>query len=179
MSDKRVMLLAASTTAPAGLEAMLRELGRGEGGFGGTGVGRGEQTLLEFLEHCVAQQQAPGVIQGRVPQTTFWIMAGDRVAGMLRMRHYLNDALRISGGHIGYYVSPGARRRGIATRALGLALEALASRGERRIMLTTDPGNVASIRVIERHGGRLAAQVPDPDGGLLNQYWIEIRTPSG
>lgn len=175
MIDVTVRLVAASAEVPPGLETMLLELGHGEGGFGGTGFGRGEQSLAAFLEHCVAQQQLAGVIQGRVPQTTFWIMSDDTVAGMLRMRHYLTDALRIKGGHIGYYVSPRARRRGLATGALGLALRELAQRGERRIMLTTDPGNVASIRVIERHGGRLDAQLADPDGGMLNRYWIELR----
>ena len=112
--------------------------------------------------------------EGRVPSTMFWILADGTVAGMLRMRHHLNDALRIKGGHIGYYVSPRWRRRGVARAALGLALRELLGHGELRALLTTYPDNVGSIRVIEGHGGRLTAQVPDPEGGIISQYWIAL-----
>ena len=156
---------------PTGLRDLLTGLADGENGFGGTAFGRGEQTLDEFLAHCVRGKTEPQ--PGFVPQTVFWIVDSGRAAGMLRMRHTLNDKLRVEGGHIGYYVAPGSRGKGLAGRALGEALMLLRGMGLSEVMLTTDPDNVASIRVIEGHGGRLTGQ-PEHDGAVINQYWIDL-----
>ncbi|MGE0623233.1 MAG: GNAT family N-acetyltransferase [Pseudomonadales bacterium] len=131
--------------------------------------------FAEYLDVCVKAEIPEHVPPGRVPQTVFWVVEDDRVVGMLRMRHRLNDYLRVKGGHIGYYIRPSARGRGIATEALGQALRLLARMGERRAFLTTDPDNRGSIRVIEANGGSLAARAPDPDGlGVINQYWVSL-----
>ena len=39
------------------------------------------------------------------------------------MRHYLNDALRSGGGHIGYGILEKYRGRGYATKCLELTIE--------------------------------------------------------
>ncbi len=170
-----VKLEALSEIPPADVASLLEELGDGDAGFGGTEVGRGEMGLAEYLRHAMRETDADTLPAGRVPQTTFWIVEDGAALGMLRMRHVLNDATRISGGHIGYYVRPSARRRGLATRALRLALAEIGCIGVRSVMLTTNPGNRGSIRVIEDNGGTLRAQVPEPDGSdIINQYWIEL-----
>ncbi len=58
-------------------------------------------------------------------------------------------------GHIGYAVVPWRRREGIATRALALLLDEVRPRGLPHVELTTDPGNIASQRVIQANGGVL------------------------
>jgi|SRR5918996_1647277 RimJ/RimL family protein N-acetyltransferase len=56
-------------------------------------------------------------------------------------------------GHVGYWVVPQARGRGVCTRALRLLSEwALTELGLGRVELMTDPGNVASQRVAEKAG---------------------------
>jgi RimJ/RimL family protein N-acetyltransferase len=56
-------------------------------------------------------------------------------------------------GSIGYWVAPGARRQGVATRALTLlARWAVTEGGVARLELTTHPENVASQRVAEKAG---------------------------
>jgi RimJ/RimL family protein N-acetyltransferase len=56
-------------------------------------------------------------------------------------------------GEIGYVVSPGARGRGVAGRALRLVTDwALGDLGLQRVELRIDPENPASIRVAERCG---------------------------
>jgi len=168
-------LVAASAIPPRDLAEMLLELGGGENGFGGTPFGSGEMTLGEYLDYCVNQSDPTFVPDHRVPQTIFWIVEDARAVGMLRMRHQLNEALQVKGGHIGYYVRPSARGRGFATEALRQALPMLARHGVTKALLSTDPDNVASIRVIQANGGVLADQVPDPDGpDLINQYWIDL-----
>jgi predicted acetyltransferase len=65
-------------------------------------------------------------------------------------------------GHIGYSVVPWKRRRGYATRALTQMLPLARDTGLPFVDITTDPDNVASQRVIEANGGRLAEAFTKP-----------------
>jgi predicted acetyltransferase len=98
----------------------------------------------------------------QVPQTTLWWVRGDEFLGRLALRHRLNAKLRRHGGHIGYEVRPSARRRGHATAMLRAALPIAAALGIDPALLTCDPDNLASQRVIAVNGGvRLAGPGPD------------------
>ncbi|MFD8702811.1 GNAT family N-acetyltransferase [Kitasatospora sp. NPDC059648] len=77
--------------------------------------------------------------------------------GRLAIRHRLTPKLERVGGHIGYDVRPGARRRGHATAMLAAALPVAAALGVSKALLTCDETNTASRRVIEAHGGLLVA----------------------
>ena len=65
-------------------------------------------------------------------------------------------------GHIGYSVVPWQRRRGHATRALGLLLPQARSFGLTQVELTTDPDNLASQHVITANGGVLVERFTKP-----------------
>jgi predicted acetyltransferase len=65
-------------------------------------------------------------------------------------------------GHIGYAVVPWKQGRGYATRALGEVLQQAQALGLRYAEITTDPGNMASRRVIERNGGVLVEEFVAP-----------------
>ena len=65
-------------------------------------------------------------------------------------------------GHIGYAVVPWKQGRGYATRALGLLLPDAKAEGLRYVEITTDPGNLASQRVIEANGGTLHERFTEP-----------------
>jgi RimJ/RimL family protein N-acetyltransferase len=72
-------------------------------------------------------------------------------------------------GHIGYWVAPPARGRGVCTRALRLLSRwAFEDLGLQRVELITDPDNVASQRVAEKAGfrreGVLRSHLLHPDG---------------
>lgn len=56
-------------------------------------------------------------------------------------------------GHVGYAVVPWKRGRGFATRALALMLPLARAQGLERLIVTTDPDNLASQRVITANGG--------------------------
>jgi predicted acetyltransferase len=96
----------------------------------------------------------------RVPSTTLWLVEhgeggerGDEFLGRLSIRHALNDALRVIGGHIGYEVRPSRRGQGLGTLMLALALPRAKALGVDPAMLTCDADNDASWRMIERAGG--------------------------
>jgi predicted acetyltransferase len=56
-------------------------------------------------------------------------------------------------GHVGYSVVPWKRGKGYATRALGLLLQEVRAYGLAYVEVTTDPGNIASQKVILANGG--------------------------
>jgi predicted acetyltransferase len=167
----------ASIEPPSGLAEMLRELGDGEHGFGGTSFGCGSATLDEFLRSCIDGEDAAKIPPQFVPQTVFWMIDDNsQVIGMLRMRHRLNERLLQNGGHIGYYVRRSERGKGYAKQALRLALTRLHERGIDRALITVDPENAASNRVVVANGGKLDDPGLHPDTGeVVNRYWIDLR----
>ena len=65
-------------------------------------------------------------------------------------------------GHIGYAVVPWKRRRGYATRALGLLMDFVRAEGLEYVELTTDLDNLPSQKVITTNGGVLIGQFTKP-----------------
>ncbi|HQR27998.1 MAG TPA: GNAT family N-acetyltransferase [Nocardioides sp.] len=110
---------------------------------------------------------------GKVHATYWWLVEDDTVLGAISLRHRLNDFLLDAGGHIGYGIRPSARRRGLATWALGEVLGVARSRGLSRVLLTCADTNLASARTIERHSGVLEDTRHTPLG-YLRRYWIDL-----
>ena len=113
------------------------------------------------------------VAEGRVRATYWWIAEGDTVLGSIALRHQLNDFLWRAGGHIVYGVRPSARRRGLATYALGEVLGHARKLGLERVLITCNVANEASRRTIEHHGGVLS-DIGDTELGRLRRYWIAL-----
>ena len=176
-----VRLEEASRIAPLGLRELLVDLGGGENGFMGTPVHTGEATVEEYLQRCRDMPDPAKLKPGLVPQTVFWMLDADGFAvGMVRIRHFLNDKLRIHGGHIGFFVRRDRRGKGFAKEGLRLALVELHRLGEERALLTVDPDNIPSISVIESNGGRFEGIGTDPDTGKrFRRYWIDMEPQQG
>ena len=174
--DIPMKIESASLKAPPGLRELLINLGSGENGFMGTPVHTGESTIEQYLHHCWEMQDLKKLPTGYVPQTVYWILDSDGIAiGMVRLRHYLNEKLRVHGGHIGFFIHRDHRGKGYATEALRLSLLEFKRLGEKRALLTVDPHNIPSIKVIEKNGGRFEDVSIDPEAGKkINRYWIEI-----
>jgi predicted acetyltransferase len=110
-----------------------------------------------------------------VPATHLWAVAEERFVGRISIRPELNDALRVSGGHIGYDTVPSFRGRGVATEMLRQALPLARGLGLTAVLLTCDDTNAASIRVIEKNGGALRETVVlDPTRPPKRYYWIAL-----
>lgn len=105
------------------------------------------------------------------PHASFrWIVEDGRILGGFALRHVFDDAR----GHIGYGVRPSARRRGLATWALGELLgEARVAPGVDRVLIVCEPDNLASARTIERNGGVLEG-TRDTEPGPVRRYWITL-----
>jgi predicted acetyltransferase len=166
----------ASLTPPPGLEELISDLGDGENGFMGTPVHRGEATLREYLLQCCDMPDPAKLRPGLVPQTVFWVLdEHDEAVGIVRLRHYLNEKLKIGGGHIGYYVRSDQRGQGYGKEMLHLALAELRALGEKSALITPNPDNAPSIRMIEANGGRFQDIVTDETTGVKHcRYWVDI-----
>jgi len=106
--------------------------------------------------------------------TCRWIVEGNRVLGGIALRHGTDDVTRRD-GHIGYGVRPSARRRGVATWALGEMLTQARGFGLERVLIVCEADNTASIKTIERHGSVLDI-IWKTEHGHVRHYWIELET---
>ena len=102
-----------------------------------------------------------------VPSTTLWWVDGTDYLGRISIRHRLTPILLDWGGHIGYDVRPSARRRGYATAMLAAARPVAARLGIDPALVTCDPDNTGSRKVIEANGGVLE----DQRAGKL-RFWV-------
>lgn len=91
----------------------------------------------------------------------------------MNIRHYLNEALLLDGGHIGDGVRPSERRKGIATQMISLALGECKKMGIQRVLMVCDKENVGSAKSIRNNGGVLENEVV-VDGVVEQRYWIKL-----
>jgi predicted acetyltransferase len=138
-------------------------------------MGEEEGTPTAWLDEAAADFDA--LVAGRsqtrqlwdVPVTELWYVDGPYYIGTVMIRHELTPQLRRDGGHIGYHVVPGQRRRGHATAMLAAACAWCRDIGLSRVLVTCTTDNAASQRVIEANAGVLEGEA---DGVL--RYWIDL-----
>ncbi len=125
------------------------------------------------------EQSDPGWVppSDRVPARYWWVVEDGEVLGAISLRYELNDFLARAGGHIGYGVRPAARRRGLASWALGEVLLHARESGLARVLVTCEDANTASARTIERAGGVLQ-DVAETELGPTRRYWIDLSAGS-
>ena len=125
-----------------------------------------------YLEHLEIKQEE----NGRVPDSTYFCLDLDRniFVGAVNIRHYLNESLLFTGGHIGDGIRPSERRKGYATAMIHLALEKCRELGIRRILMTCDKDNIGSAKSIQKNGGVLENEVLNEEGVLEQRYWIDL-----
>ena len=127
------------------------------------------------FESYMANLEVKDTSGGLVPDSTFFCLDEERDVFVVavNIRHYLNESLLLNGGHIGDGVRPSERRKGIATRMIGLALEECKKLGISKVLMVCDKKNVGSAKSIQNNGGVLENEV-EVDGIVEQRYWIEV-----
>jgi predicted acetyltransferase len=149
--------------------------GQHEDGFG---LGPADEVVspagfAAWLARLAAQADpAKTIAVGKHACTYRWIVENDRVLGGTALRYGDDDYVRWA-GHIGYGIRPSARRRGLATWAMDRMLDEARALGLQRVLAVCVPGNVASIRTIERCGGVFEG-VGHTAFESVQRYWIEL-----
>jgi len=115
-----------------------------------------EDFAEKALTPMIDAESGKGLPEGYVPETFFFLWNDDEIVGQFRLRHYLCPSLVEGAGHIGYFIHREHRGKGYATEGLRLLLEeARKIVPEDEIYLRLDKGNTASLRVMQKNGGRL------------------------
>jgi len=134
----------------------------------------------DFAEHVQRlrdQARGIGLPEGYVPDSTYWLVreSDGTLLGVSNLRHRLDAALEDYGGHIGYGIRPSERRKGYGTLMLKLTLDKARERGIRRVLITCDPENIGSVRVIQNNSGVLASEsYSERAKRVTSRYWIEL-----
>lgn len=125
-----------------------------------------------YLENLEVKADNP---QGLVPDSTFFCLDTERniFVGAVNIRHYLNEGLLLNGGHIGDGVRPSERKKGIATKMIGLALEECKKLGIDKVLMVCNKNNIGSAKSIINNGGVMENEVM-VDGETEQRYWIEL-----
>ncbi len=126
--------------------------------------------------HYLANLEVSTPRDGMVPDSTFFLLDEDQdiLLGAINIRHYLNDYLMQYGGHIGHGIRPSQRRKGYATRMLGLALEECRKLGIQNVLMVCDKDNIGSAKSIIKNGGVLENEFVSQNGAVEQRYWIQI-----
>ena len=133
---------------------MLQEIPYEENGFGNKVHG---MTYEEYKSWLLSKHQESlweGITDGwKVPTTTYWLFADGVPVGVGKLRHFLTDALRNAGGHIGYAIAPKYRGNGYGNVILRLLLEKASEMGIEKVLITVRLDNIVSRAVALANGG--------------------------
>lgn len=133
---------------------LLQTLPANENGFMNGMAGRSREEFREWLSKSAESAEKMEIEDGwRVPQAIYWLYQDGKPVGMGKLRYFLTDALRHSGGNIGYAIVPDARGKGCGTALLQGLLHEAALHGVTRALITVNNDNPASIRVAQKCGG--------------------------
>ena len=125
------------------------------------------QVFSEYVARAVNQAREDAPRPARWCSTMLRWMGSTEYLGRISNLYRLTPTLLEWGGHIGYDVRPSARRRGYATAMLAAARPVAAGLGIDPALVTCDPDNIGSRKVIEANGGVLE----DQRAGKL-RFWV-------
>jgi predicted acetyltransferase len=131
-----------------------------------------QQSWPRYLAALQNRRQGLALPAERVPASFLVAEVRGALVGRTSIRHTLNDHLAAVGGHIGYGVRPGYRRRGFGTEILRQSLIVARAEGVDRVLVICEEENLVSATVIERLGGVLEDIRLRPDGTRMRRYWI-------
>jgi predicted acetyltransferase len=127
----------------------------------------------DYLNGLRNHSKGNNLPQGKVMTSTFWLIDGKEVVGVVRIRHQEVEYA----GHIGYDISPNCRNGGYGSHILKLALEKAVEIGMEEVILTCNIDNTASRKIIEKNNGKLLETVFNgEENEHLYKYSISLKT---
>jgi len=158
--------------------AYRQECFEADNSMDGCGPLRFNESPEQWLADVRAYTDPATLPEGKVIATQFLSVreSDGKLIGMIQVRHYLNEYLRTFGGHIGYSVRPGERRRGYGKEQLRLCLDwCKQTLGLDKVLITCNTSNEGSRRTILSAGGVYESTAHEPDRDVdLERYWIAL-----
>lgn len=143
-----------SQTESQEIYQMLQEIALNDNGFHNKVYGMSLEQFDEWLAKECAMENGE-IEDWMVPQTSYWMYDDEKTVGYGRFRHYLNESLRETGGHIGYAIRKTERGKGYGNQILGLLLEECRKQGLCEVQICANADNIPSNKVIQNNGGVL------------------------
>lgn len=129
------------------------------------------EAWLSYLKLFLTKETLP---LNRVVSSSFICLRKSdlKMVGILHLRHELDEALLLHGGHIGYSIHPDERGKKYAHEQLRLGLLECDVLGINPVLITCNLDNEASRRTIIHAGGIKENEYAEEDGNLVERYWI-------
>lgn len=119
-----------------------------------------------------------GLIEGQPTSFHYWAVDDGRFIGEFQLRTDFPEKVVLQIGSIGYAVRVSEWGKGYGTQILRLGLQMAKAHGMKRVLLTINDKNVASVHVCEKLGGRLQDEIDafnEAEGcHKLRRYWITL-----
>ena len=135
-----------------------------------------EERFDDWLETLAMYRSGHDLPEDKVQSTQWWVIKHGKWLGRVSLRHELNEHLMHYGGHLGYYLIPEARGKGVGTWAVQQVLEKAKKLGLKKLLVTCDTHNIVSQKVIQKFGGVHQDTIDsEMHGGPLMRWWITLE----
>ena len=109
-----------------------------------------------------------------VPETILWMVKETKFIGSFNIRHRLNWHLEKWGGHINFNIRPSMRGKGFGKKILQKGMPFVCYLGIDRALITVNPKNPNSERIIKFCGGVFDDETPETDRfPARKRYWLD------
>ena len=147
---------------------ILQEIDSNENGFQNKVKGMSYTAYETWIKN--EYEADNGKLKGwMVPQSTFWLYDELIPVGYGRLRHFLNDNLRETSGHIGYAIAKSKRGNGYGNKILELLIDEGIKLGIIQLQIGANENNELSNKVIKHNCGILFRT-----NNGKNFYYIDI-----
>ncbi len=134
------------------------------------------ETVEEYLGNVERNSKKETLPEGFVVSSVYLgIDENDKMVGVIKLRHELNDFLRNFGGHIGYAVRKSERCKGYAKEMLRLALLEACALGIDEVLITCDSDNIGSVKTILGNGG-VEVKEFEHNGVMIKHFVVGTKT---
>lgn len=138
-----------------------------------------ETAFAAWIERLRRRARGEALERGSVAERTFWLLDGDTVAGVSRLRPRLDPLHERLAGHIGFDVAPTHRDGNAGITLLTLTLTKAGEAGLAKVLLCCDPEKAERRRIVEAVGGVLLDEVSGvlPEGDAYRKIRYVVPVP--
>ncbi len=195
MQEETLELVKPSSEYVPAYLAMVDEVVQQDGEYPYNNADLAREDFAQFVRELEEEAEGIGLPDGFPPQQVYWLLKdGKQIVGEIRFRPVLMPPYEKFNGHVGYNIRPSQQGKGYATRQLALLLDEARRFKLVGISMTIEGDNPASVRVIEKNGGKLLQSIENPvkarimvtddgelqvvdvvqEGEKLDLYWIDL-----